>query len=487
MRRYLKIVTLLVATTVYADKSNMSLFPIDDYSQSTDMWISPSEPNYNTNLLDASYQQQRLQQLKHTYFGTGANDNSPWSRDYVEGILQQQNPDHNIANSILITLDQFDNTEQSAKNLYLGMNDRPYSNQWIEAIENNIDLDKLQHIKYSASNRAIATSNMLLRGLPTSDPAYYSSTIPGEGYPFDNLQASAIYAGTPLYILGSTVDHEWTLVLAPEYIGWVKTNGVSTTDNAFIQSWQKAAYANIAGIKTSNTSIVDQHNNYHFSGYVGMIFPVSHKTSDNIEILIPVKQADGKAIISRANLKADNAAVLPLAASPENFAMVIKALQGRQYGWGNLGFYNDCSAEMKAIFTMMGFFMPRNTRNQGLAGKVVDISKLSPKDRADYLIKNGDPLLTLVHLPGHIILYVGTYKQNGREFALSYQQMWGLSPKDRSSRSVIGKSVFLPLLSSYPENTDLDSQYDKSIFELIYLDQFPEKPLKPDLNQLLGE
>lgn len=488
MWRILKIVALLASFSVYADNNNMKLFPIDDYSQNAEMWISPSMDGYNVSLLDSDFQQKHLMQLKHTYFGTGKSDNSPWSGNYVQEILDEQTPDDNISNSILVTLDQFDNNEQSAKNQYLGMNDRPYSSQWLEDIENNIDLNKLNHLKYSAKNRAIATANLYLRGLPTSDPAYYSSTIPGEGYPFDNLQASAIYAGTPLYILSTTVDHNWSLVMAPEYIGWVKSSGVARVDSNFIQTYQRMAYSNIVGVKVPNTSIVDQHKNFQYSAYVGMIFPLSSKAGENFEILIPVKQANGMATIAKAKLNAENAAILPLSASPENFSMLIQELQGRQYGWGNLGFYNDCSAEMKAIFTMMGYFMPRNTKNQGLAGKVVDISKLSPKDRSLYLMKNGDPLLTLIHLPGHILLYVGTYKnQDGSQFALSYQQMWGLSPKDRSSRSVIGKSVFLPLLLSYPEDTDLDSQYDKSKFELIYLDRFPDKPIKQNLDQLLGE
>jgi hypothetical protein len=484
---FFRVLILLFASLAYADNNNMKLFPIDNYSQNTDMWISPSRDDYQTNLLDDDYQQERFYQLKHTYFGTANNDNSPWSPHYVRDILQQQTDDVNIANSILISLDQFDNTEQTDKLQYLGVNNRPYSAHWIEVIENNIDLDKLGNLKYSPNNRAIATTNLLLRGLPTNDPAYYSSTIPGEGYPFDNLQASAVYAGTPLYILSRSIDREWSLVLAPEYIGWVKSSGVAIVDNNFIQTWQKIAYANLAGIKKSNVSIVDTHNNFQFSGYVGMIFPLSHVSSNNYEILIPVRQANGTAAINHARLNSDSIAQLPLSSSPANFAMLIKSLQGRPYGWGNLGFYNDCSSEMKAIFTMFGFFMPRNSKNQALAGPVVDISKLSAVERSDYLIKHADPFLTLVHLPGHIFLYIGAYRNsNGTEFPLSYQQMWGLAPHDRSSRSVIGKSVFLPLLTSYPEDTDLSSELNNKRFELIYLKSNPDKPIKATLSQLLG-
>ena len=47
---------LFFATLVYADSNNMKLFPIENYSQNADMWINPSNPDYNTNLLDDDYQ-----------------------------------------------------------------------------------------------------------------------------------------------------------------------------------------------------------------------------------------------------------------------------------------------------------------------------------------------------------------------------------------------------------------------------------------------
>ncbi len=486
MLNIFRVLILIFPILVYADNTNMKQFSLDNYSQNTDMWISPLRSDYQTNLLNDDYQLERFSQLKHTYFGTNASDNSPWSKYFVSSILSQQTSEINLANSILLTIDHFDNTEQDQK--FLGINDQAYTPKWLDAIQNNINLNSFNNLKFSNTNFAIATSNLALRALPTNDPAFYSSSIPGEGYPFDNLQASAVYAGTPLYILGYSVDKKWALILAPEYIGWVKSSGVAFVDSNFIASWQKAAYTNLAGIKKSDVAIVDIHNQFQFSAYVGMIFPLSVIHGTNYEILIPVKQSNGRALISHALLTSDTVTQLPLSASPSNFAMIIKALQGRPYGWGNLGFYNDCSAEMKAIFTMFGFYMPRNSKNQALAGLNEDISNLTPKKRSTYLIKNADPFVTLVQLPGHILLYTGAYSnKKGIDYPMTYQQMWGLSPRDGSSRSVIGKAVFFPLLLKYPEDTDLSSELDKKKFNLIYLNKQPEKPIKPTLKDLLGE
>lgn len=471
--------------TCYADNSDMTLFPIEDYSQNVNQWVNPSLPGYYQNLLSKDYQQKKLSELVHEYFGTDPQDNSPWSSQYIRVLLNQPNKKNHIVYAIKKILEQFDNSRQSGNTLVYGANYRLYNSHWIDAIEKNIRLSELNHLHYSPQNRAIAVENLSLRALPTDDPAYFSSKIAGEGYPFDNLQSAAVYVGTSLYILSATMDKSWFLVLTPECIGWLKASGVAKADHSFIERWQKKAYEHLVGIKQSNVSIRDAYTNHQFFGYVGMIFPMKKLSPKKIEILIPAKKADGIATIHYAQIALDNIAVMPLSASKANFAHLFKTLQGRPYGWGNSGFYNDCSAEMKAIFTLFGFFMPRNTQSQILVGKLVDISDLKAKERADYLIKNGIPLLTLIHLKGHILLYVGTYKdKNNVPFALSYQQVWGLYPKDKSSRSIIGQAVFLPLLLSYPQDTHLISQLDNNLFQLIYLNQFSPISQQQRINSL---
>lgn len=478
---------LFTSANVYASSDNMKIFPLNNYSQNVDQWINPALASYTQALLDSDYQEQRFTQLKHTYFGTLDSDNSPWSKGHIQFVFSSQTESKSIYNGVIASLADFDNSHQDTKHISYAMNHRPYTQVWWDKISANANPTQFQNLSYHKKNRAIAVANLSLRGLPTEDPAFYSYKIPGEGYPFDNLSMSAVYAGTPVYILGNSIDKQWYLVKAPEYIGWVKANGIAKVDDKFINTWQHAAYKNIVGISDSNVSIIEEKSGeYQFSGYVGMIFPlVQHRDSSN-EILIPQKLANGMASIAKARVSTTNASVLPLEATPQNFAKLFKALQGRPYGWGSLGFYTDCSAEMKSIYTMFGLYLPRNTKHQRDAGKAVDITSLSRNDRLNYLIKNGDPLFTLVRLKGHIFMYVGTYKYaDGREVAMTYQQMWGLSPQNKTSRAVIGQSVFLPLLTSFPEDTDLGSQLDNSVFELIYLDQFPDKEVRAGINELM--
>lgn len=480
MKRFLYILICVIVLPCYADNNTMTFFPIENYSQDIHQWLSPSEPDYHKNLLDKSYQQKRFTELKHTYFGTEPQDNAVWSAAYVTYVLEK-NPD--LQQSIRGMLDRFDNRQQADKTLVYGPNYRQYPSAWIQDIQKSIDISSLHALHYSSNNRAIATENLPLRLLPTDDPAYYSAHIAGEGYPFDNLQSSAVYVGTPLYILGQTRNKSWTLVITPECIAWMKSNGVARVDEHFISRWQTAAYAHLMGIRQSNVSVLDTEGHYRFSAYVGMIFPLSHRYRGTSEILIPVKDTAGRAIIEKGFLSSDAIVPLPWTASRAHFAALFKTLAGREYAWGSKDFYTDCSSEMKSIFTLFGIFMPRNTQSQTQAGYMIDISSLIPKERARYLMEKGVPLLTLVRLKGHIALYVGTYKnKKGQEYPLSYQQVWGFGVQKNSYRAIIGQSVFLPLLTTYPSDPQLIPHLQKEIFQLIYLDRWPKTPLKQTLS-----
>jgi hypothetical protein len=51
----------------------------------------------------------------------------------------------------------------------------------------------------------------------------------------------------------------------------------------------------------------------------------------------------------------------------------------------------------------------------------------------------------------------------------TYQQVWGLKDKDNTKRSVIGESIFLPLLEKYPEDHTLQSELKKQVFRVVQI------------------
>ena len=131
----------------------------------------------------------------------------------------------------------------------------------------------------------------------------------------------------------------------------------------------------------------------------------------------------------------------------------------------------------------MAFGCPRHSSQEIYAGKIVDLDAATPSERLTYLMTHGQKLLTLIYIGGHIVLYIGNDANPNdpkhSQMAMTYQENWGLSPKPSIRRSIIGKAVFLPMLLSFPEDTELNSQAAKKHFQISFLNQMPAKNTEP--------
>jgi len=452
-----------------ADEDKIALFPLDHYDQTISTWINPAEDNYDKPLFSSDIQQKRFDTLIKHYVGAA----SPWSPEYVNHILHRASSDTIYAMEVDILAD-FTNVNKPDDQIGYGENFHPHTLDWINQIKENSHLAQFNDINYQANNRAIAVDNLLLRALPTNDPSFYSHRLAGQGYPFDNLQMSALWAGTPVYIIGETLDHAWSLVITPDCIAWTKTSGLARTDSTFISTWQSAAKKQLAAITTTETPILDKNHIWRFSAYIGSVFPIVDSGSA-FHILIPIMDINRKAVITQAEVSNQQAVIMPLAATPHHFADVMNTLIGRPYGWGNLNFYNDCSAELKSLLTPFGIWLPRHSSSQVKAGKMVDVSYLPPAKRVEYLLENGRPFLTIIYIGGHVMLYTGKFSNpntfDHSPMAMTYQNLWGIRPSSNDKRFIIGKAAFFPLLLSFPENRNLTSQASKDEFQVGYLDE----------------
>lgn len=502
---------LLWSPSAYLLEIPLSIFPLQNYEQNIEKWINPNDNNYKKPLVDKSYQEKRFEDLKNHYFVTGKNSLSPWDENYVNQVFGKS---PSIKEHEQKLLERFNNDNKSPEELGYGINYRPLDKEWIERITHNISLDAFENpLKYKSQQRAILVQNTYARSLPTLEPHFYNIEIAGQGYPFDNLQMSALWAGTPIYIVGETKDKLWVLILTPDVLAWVPKSTVAKVNNNFVEEWQQKAQKKLAAIIKTETPVQDiQMKMVQFNAYIGSIFPVASESKNEIKIMIPVKDAKGNAAIKEALLNSEEAAIIPLAATPENFSKLFKTLHNRPYGWGGMYFYNDCSAELKSLMIPFGIWLPRHSSDQTSMGRMVDKSQESIEDRLKYLTQNGHPLMTLIYNGGHTMLYVGNVNSSNFNISnenvnsninssnknninknetnilvpLVYQNVWGLKPKDKSYRAVIGKSLFLPLLSSYPEDKNLNSQAGQDDFKIIFLDEWPsENDEKQKLSHIL--
>lgn len=450
----------------------ITLFPLGHYSQNVDRWIDPSGPDYDTPFLGSDAQHAQYDALYARYFGIAPNDPSPWNRAYIDRRVYR-NGGSDIAAMLQSRIEWFDNSNRlSRRRIGYGMNFRPHTKAWIDAIARNVNVSQFaQAAGYDASRRAIAATTLQVRGLPTLDPSFYDHRIAGEGYPFDNLQVSAVRPGTPLYVLGTSADGGWRYVLTPDLQGWVRSRGVASVDEALVRQWRAAARKTLGAVVTAWAPVSDSGGVFRFDAPAGTLLPMRPGIdADTHETLIPVRDIDGRAVIRIAALASSEIVPAPLSATPRHLAMLLKHLIGRPYGWGNTNFDNDCSAELQSIFAAFGVWLPRHSSAQMEAGSMTDLSRYTPAERLDYLAQHGKPMRTLIYIGGHVMLYLGNTEAGGLAVPLVYQDIWGLRPADNSRRAVIGGSVILPLLLRYPEDPSLQSLAATPIFEISILD-----------------
>ncbi len=113
------------------------------------------------------------------------------------------------------------------------------------------------------------------------------------------------------------------------------------------------------------------------------------------------------------------------------------------YGWGGMYGQRDCSSMLRDMYAPFGIWLPRNSSQQAKVGKIINLEDLSDEEKISIIKTSAVPFQTLLYKKGHIVLYVGTFKDE----IIVFHNTWGIKTKkdDVEGRVVIGKSVFSTL------------------------------------------
>jgi cell wall-associated NlpC family hydrolase len=339
---------------------------------------------------------------------------------------------------------QMYNINSYRHNLGYGENYHPNTRAWFNEIVDNMNITSFPN----QNRNAIIVHNALLRYMPTLDPHFGSPHIAGQGYPFDNFQKSMLMIGTPIHVYQVAKLGDWVFVQSPAVFGWIQSRDIAYVDINFIKRWNAAHY--VATV-TKEYPIRDTAGIYRFHAYLGAVFPMAKESARSYTILIPVADINREASILRANVSKKIMQKMPLAPTPTNFARVTNQLLGESYGWGGLFFLTDCSSALKNIYAAFGIWLPRHSGAQVGIGRQVNLSSLSPRGRQDYIIRYGIPFITLIHVTGHIMMYIGS--KDGK--VMTFQNVWALQTWAKrgfgycEGRAVVGKAVLIPLELQY--------------------------------------
>ena len=286
--------------------------------------------------------------------------------------------------------------------------------------------------------KALTVRNTNLRGMPTPAPRFADPSLPGEGYPFDYLQHTALPPGTPILVTHTSRDGSWVLAESALTFGWLPATDVAFVDDATTGQF---ATASLAAIIKDRTSLPEAG----IVADVGAFFPMAGAPdASGVSVLVPRRGASGQAELTRVRLPATSAVPMPMPMTPRNVAAVGNQFMGKTYGWGGIDGKRDCSALTHDMFVPFGIYLPRNSASQAAFGGSIPLLDLDNAQKESTILSQGVPFASLVWMKGHILVYVGEYKGH----PVVYHDIWGLhtfSETGRDGRLVLGRAVVTTL------------------------------------------
>ena len=278
---------------------------------------------------------------------------------------------------------------------------------------------------------AITIRHTNVKAFPTDSKFYRNPKKVGEGFPFDYNQNSSLHINVPLYISHYSKDHRWAFVRASYSFGWVKVQDIAIVNRDFIKKFKIGIYA--MSIK-DNLRLFDEKHHPISLVKLGALFPYSSVTNS---YFVATKSYLGKAKLKRVKIKSKNiVAKIPLAFTPRNVAMIAKEFYNEPYGWGGGYECRDCSATTRDFMGVFGIFLHRNSSKQAKDGQAIYIKGLSKSVKKKLIIKKAKPFRSLLYVPGHIVLYLGRYKNE----PVILHTYWGIR-KNNGSKIITARTI----------------------------------------------
>lgn len=322
---------------------------------------------------------------------------------------------------------------EHAGRAWYGENRRLVPGKILRELLANCDLGRFP----SLNSKAIALVPTTLRVLPTANPFFET---PGD-FPFDMLQNAGLKMNEPIRVLHLSADGVWAFAETNDANGWVPLRDIGFIPERLATEWmnkeQVVIVKDFAPIRDKREQIAQRVK-------TGTLFPLAGEDEDAYEVVVAVQSVRNEVREVTVKVPKDSARKFPLDLGAETAALIGDELLGKSYGWGELYQGRDCSALMRDFFLPFGIWMPRGSYNQIHSGKSISLSALNSLEKERIIREKAVPFLTLLHMNGHIMLYVGSVGEK----ALIFHSLWKVKVKDREGREVkqvVGKSIISTL------------------------------------------
>ena len=338
---------------------------------------------------------------------------------------------------------------EHAQGVWYGENKRKVPSRTLEELLANCDLEHLP----SMNRAAVATSPSVMRILPTTIPFLKKA----DDFPFDVLQNAALKMNDPLRVLHVSADGLWLFVKGSDASGWVESRDVGYISESMAGEWMNKE---LIVVVHDVTLLRDGKGEVIRKVKLGSIFPRVGEDRNSYTVSVAMPSDGHEVRMLTGRIAKESARRFPLELNRENVALVGNQLLGKPYGWGGMYHNRDCSSMIRDFYLPFGIWLPRGSYNQIHSGNPISLAGLTPNEKERLLREKGVPFLTLVHLNGHIMLYIGNI--NGRP--LVFHASWGVSVRDAEgsvTKHVIGKSIISTLTPGSELNLASGTLLDK--------------------------
>ena len=240
---------------------------------------------------------------------------------------------------------------------------------------------------------------------------------------FDRNQNSALDMATPLAIIHSSKDGLWHYGIGPTSSGWVRDKDIAFGEREEILNYLDSK--NFIITTAPKTALMIQ-GKYHDYFRMGVKLPYLMSIDEMSMVMVPQRDKDGKLILSNATVKSENVHKGYLPYTQKTILTQAFKFLHAPYGWGGMYGEQDCSKFLQEIYASVGIKLPRNSGLQSEVGEAkIELAGLAKKAKHHILKSSALAGVSILHLKGHIVLYLGEYK--GEPYII--HTVWGASSK----------------------------------------------------------
>ena len=250
----------------------------------------------------------------------------------------------------------------------------------------------------------IAAAFTNVRLLPSSEGLYRAGTSF-----VDLLQNDGFDRGTPLRILQNSIDGKWFFVETPASRGWVSADHVALCSRDELAAFFARPFAVFINVRNRLTAdaegagplcVVRMGTRLPLDGTAG---------SGVVRVVLPVRTGRGTLSLRTAYAPSGTVSEGFLPYTPGVVIRQAMKFLDEPYGWGDLNERQDCSGFIQDVFATVGVLLPRDSSDQaGTGTQACDLrAGTTAEERILLLKKNAVEGVTLLGMPGHMMLYLG--------------------------------------------------------------------------------